>query len=246
VNRVLTAVARETRVGGGRFGIDLLGRVDLSRIGLLGHSLSGHRAVRAAHRRALNDSPEQIRRERGPLRALFLLAPVFGGVGLPGLPTAVVVGSCDGDTGTRGRLYFERARRRPERRAPVFLARLERANHNYYNRTLARLRADDAPTERPGCRPRRRLRAHAQQRWLDRAAADFFATTLLGARPRAWLRLCGRPPRRVYGRRVRVRRHSRRCPAGASPLRGRGPLSSGAGSHGEAPSAGSRARAKHP
>ena len=113
-----------------------------------------------------------------------------------------MLSSCDGDTGLRGREYLIRARRDSTRRRRVFLARLERANHNYYNRRLARLRENDAP---PGCADSL-LRPGAQQEWLDRAAADFFAATLSGASRPAWLRPGARPPRRVYGQRVLVRR----------------------------------------
>jgi dienelactone hydrolase len=205
VTRTLGQVAREAAAGGGRFGVPLSGRVDLRRIGLLGHSLSGHHAVRSARRRAANDSPAEIARGRGPVSALFLLTPVAQGAVLPDLPAAIVLASCDGDTGPMGRAYLRQARRRPGRRRPVVLARLEGANHNYFNRTLARLGADDAPTGIPRCRRPRRLGAAAQQRWLDRAAADFFAATLRGARRPAWLRPGGPHLSRVYGRRVLVR-----------------------------------------
>ena len=167
------------------------GRVDLARIGLFGHSLSGHRSVRFAR----GDG-------RAAVRSLFLLAPVFGGVPLPDLPSAVVLGSCDGDTGTRGREYLARARQDPARRRRVFLARLEQANHNYFNRTLSRLRDNDAPSRCDGSL----LRPAGQQAWVDRAAADFFAATLLGAPRPAWLSPGAPAPRRVYGRRVLVRR----------------------------------------
>jgi dienelactone hydrolase len=206
VNRTLGQVAREAAAGGGRFGVALQGRVNLRRIGMIGHSLSGHHVVRAARRRADNDSPADIARGRGPLRALFLLTPVAQGAVLPDLPTAIVLASCDGDTGPMGRVYLRQARRQPDRTRPVVLARLEGANHNYFNRKLAQLGADDAPTGTPRCRPPRRLTAGAQQRWLDLAAADFFASTLRGARRPAWLKLGAPPPRRVYGRRVLVRR----------------------------------------
>jgi dienelactone hydrolase len=88
VNRTLGPVAREAAEGGGRFGLPLQGRVNLGRIGLLGHSLSGHHSVRAARRRADNDSPADIARGRGPIDALFLLTPVAQGAVLPDLPTA--------------------------------------------------------------------------------------------------------------------------------------------------------------
>jgi hypothetical protein len=162
--------------------------------------------VRTARRRADNDSPADIARGRGPLRALFLLTPVAQGAVLPDLPTAIVLASCDGDTGPMGRVYLRQARRQPDRTRPVVLARLEGANHNYFNRKLAQLGNDDAPTGLRRCRRPRRLTARAQQRWLDLAAADFFAATLRGARRPAWLRLGAPRPSRVYERRVLVRR----------------------------------------
>jgi dienelactone hydrolase len=206
VNRTLGQVAREAAEGGGRFGVPLQGRVNLGRIGLLGHSLSGHHSVRAARRRPDNDSPADIARGRGPIRALFLLTPVAQGAVLPDLPTAIVLASCDGDTGPMGRAYLRQARRQEDRTRPVVLARLEGANHNYFNRKLAQLGADDAPTGRPRCRRPHRLAARHQQGWLDLAAADFFAATLRGARRPTWLRLGAPRPSRVYGQRVLVRR----------------------------------------
>jgi dienelactone hydrolase len=205
VNRTLGQIARDTAEGDGRFAVPLEGRVNLRRIGFLGHSLSGHHAVRAARRRADNDSPADIARGRGPLNALFLLTPVAQGAVLPDLPTAIVLASCDGDTGPMGRAYLQQARRQEDRTRPVVLARLEGANHNYFNRKLAQLGADDAPS-RPSCRRPQRLPARAQQRWLDLAAADFFAATLRGARRPTWLRVGAPPPSRVYGRPVVVRR----------------------------------------
>jgi dienelactone hydrolase len=206
VNRTLGQIAREAAAGGGRFGIPLQDRVNLRRIGLLGHSLSGHHSVRTARRRAANDSPADIARGRGQIKALLLLTPVAQGAVLPDLPTAIVLASCDGDTGTMGSAYLRQARRQPDRTRPVVLARLEGANHNYFNRKLAQLGADDAPTGVRRCRRRQRLPAPAQQRWLDGAAADFFAATLRRARRPAWLRPGAPTPRRVYGRRVLVRR----------------------------------------
>jgi hypothetical protein len=117
----------------------------------------------------------------------------------------VAVGRCDGDTGVEGRVYFDRARRSATRRRPAFLVSVARANHNYYNRTLARMSFDDA-AGLPGCRPSQRPSAGRQQRWLARAAGDFFAATMRAARRPAWLRLGARPPRRVHGLEVVVRR----------------------------------------
>ena len=191
VDRTLAELTEEAMTGGGRFGLELRGRVDLGRLGLLGHSLSGFHAVRAARRLEA--------------RALFLLAPVPSRRTVPDIPLAVAVGTCDGDTGTEGRVYFDRARRTAGRRRAAFLVSVRRANHNFYNRTLARLSFDDAAGRR-GCRRSQRPSAGQQQRWIARSAADFFATTMRGARRPAWLRLGARPPRRVHDLDVVVRR----------------------------------------
>jgi dienelactone hydrolase len=204
LNRVLRELALEASTGGGRFGIDLRGRLDLRHIGLLGHSLSGRHAVRAARRRARNRGPEEVALGRGPVRALFLLAPVPGGGELPDVPAVVAVGTCDGDTGTSGRAYFTRARAARGRHSVTVLAELRRANHNFFNRALAR--RDDAPIDRARCRPDRRPSAHAQRRWLARAAADFFAAALRSAPRPDWLRLGASPPPLLHGLAVRVRR----------------------------------------
>jgi hypothetical protein len=205
VNRTIVALAKDVREGGTRFGIELGGRVRLRQIGFLGHSLSAFNTARRAVRRAREDDPLRIARGLGPLSAQFLLAPVPG-ARLVDVPTAVVVGTCDLDTGTTGRRYLDRARRRGTRRRPIFELTLRRANHNFYNRTLARLGDDDAAGATGRCRKARRLRARAQQRWLARAAGDFFAVTLRHARRPGWLRRSGPAPRRVYGRSVLLRR----------------------------------------
>ena len=207
VNRTLAAVAREAAGGTPRFPISLAGRIDLARLGILGHSLSGHRSVRAARQRAANRSRAQIAAGRGPLRALFLLTPVFGRAAPPaGVPFAVAVAGCDGDTGLMGRSYFSQAVASPARRAPAQLVQLARANHNYFNRTLSRRGNDDAPFGRPSCRPPARPSAIVQQRWLDRAAADFFAVALRRAARPAWLRLSGPLPTQLHGLNVLVQR----------------------------------------
>ncbi len=206
VNRTLRPLAADATDGGTRFGTEMAGKLDLTRIGVLGHSLSGFNAARFARFRADNTSAAEVASGRGPLSAAFLLAPVAGSGSLPDIEAAVVLASCDGDTGDAGRRYLLRARRTPGRSEPLHLPRLIGANHNYFNRTLARLEQDDAMGLGARCRPGRRLSGRQQQHWLGRAATGFFRTVLSGApRPR-WLRLHGRPPVRAYGRRVEISR----------------------------------------
>ena len=214
VNRTLAELADEASSGGGRFPIALQGRVNLRRLGLLGHSLSGFHAVRAARRRADNGNPAKVAAGRGPVRALFLLAPVPSRLSAPDIPLGLAVGTCDGDTGTEGRIYFDRARQGPARGAPAFLVTVRRANHNFYNRTLARLSANDAPTGQRRCRRPQRPSARGQQRWIAAAASDFFAALVRRARRPVWLRLRARPPSRVHGLDVVVERSR----GGSEPL----------------------------
>lgn len=156
-------------------------RIDPRRIGILGHSLSGTNTVRWARARSdmLGDR-EAIRRGRGPVRSIYLLAPATGGGPPPDVPTAMMLASCDGDTGTEGRAYLRAARRDRDRRRAFRAGTLRGANHNYFNRLLARLGYDDAPLERKTCRPRSRLSAATQQRKLIRSAVNFFTRTLAG------------------------------------------------------------------
>ncbi|MGE4428840.1 MAG: hypothetical protein AB7G37_20480, partial [Solirubrobacteraceae bacterium] len=183
------------------FGVDLTGRIDLRRIGVLGHSRSGGNAVRAARTRTttVRRSAAQVTAGRGPWRSLLLLAPTGDGGRVPDVPTTVVLSSCDGDVGDEGLAYLRSARRRPQRRHPLLLTALQGANHNFFNRTLARARFDDAPRGARGCRSGDRLRAAQQQRWIARVAAAHFAVTLRGVGRPAWLRRTGRRPTRIYG-----------------------------------------------
>jgi hypothetical protein len=209
VNRTLFELAVDAVQGGNRFGLRVERRIDFSRIGLLGHSRSGHNAVRLARGRASHDQARQIGAGQGPVESLFLLAPAFEGAQLPDLETAIVASRCDGDVPGEARDYLERARR-DRREEPVLFVRLEGANHNFYNRTLSELGRDDgnfAGVTR--CRKRDRLGPGAQQRWIDAIARNFFATTLRG-RPRpAWMKPRHPEPGRLHGLPVAVERLAR-------------------------------------
>jgi hypothetical protein len=206
INRTLLELATDVGGGGSRFGVHLGGRIDLRRIGLLGHSRSGRHIVRFARSRADNTSDAEVTTGQGPIDALLPLAPVYQGAGLsgkaplPDLPTAIVLSRCDGDVPRQGRRYFTQAEKDEDRSEPVFLVRLEHANHNYYNRTLSDIGQDDGNfSGQPGCSKRERLKPTAQQRWIDRFASSFFATVQRGATPPSWMHLQGPAPQRLYG-----------------------------------------------
>lgn len=175
-------------------GVPLAGRVDLTRVGVLGHSRGGLNVLRWASGNAT-------------VKSAFLLAPAYDRAVRPlNVPTTLVLGTCDGDTGLDGAGYLRSSRLQ----SPAWKLTVGGANHNFYNRTL---RDDDAaPTRgetKRNCRKGARPTARAQQDWLARVAADHFAYTLLVTRPKAWQRSTAERKRgTMYGRRV-VRERSR-------------------------------------
>lgn len=205
-NRTISLLAAaNTDDAGHPFGIRVEDRIDLHWIGLLGHSRSGHNAVRFARSRSSHRTRADIAAGRGPIRSLFLLAPVYRRVKLPDVETAVVLSECDGDVHGQGRHYLEDAQRRRGRRRPVLQIRLGRANHNYFNSTLSDLGTDDG---RFGsgrhCRDRERLAPATQQTWIDKTASAFFAHTLRRAPAASWMRPARTPITKLYGLGVKV------------------------------------------
>ena len=149
-------------------GIDLVGKVDTDRIGVLGHSRGGHNMVKWA-------------KKHPAVTSLFLLAPYDGGRRLPNLPTTVVTGTCDGDTHADGLAYAKRASKDPDHTARLVSLTVDGANHNFYNQTLAKADMDDGFTGK-GCTKRERASAGQQQRWLADVAAAHFAASLVQPR----------------------------------------------------------------
>jgi hypothetical protein len=108
------------------FGLPLRGRVDLDRVGLVGHSRGGEGVVWAS----LLPGPHPYR-----LRAVFALAPVdFFRRLVPDLPFAVVLPACDGDVfDLEGGWFYDDVRAGP-RRSPLWQVVARGANHNFFNR----------------------------------------------------------------------------------------------------------------
>lgn len=176
VNRTLGLVKTAAASGANPFGVPLAGRVDFKRLGMLAHSRSGDNAVRFA------------RAGSYPLSSLFLLAPIYQHVKLPDIPTTVVLAECDGDVHGQGRGYLNDATKQRGRTEDVFQLTLERANHDYFNSTLAALGADDG---RFGygrhCGNGQRLKAKAQEHWIDVVSSSWFGSTLEGRGEPDWM-----------------------------------------------------------
>ena len=220
VIRLLDLLTREATTGGGRFGLPLQGRVDLA----------PHRVCSAIRSAATGRCASPAGTAARGCARCSCWPRSSAGCRSPTCPPPSCSARATETPGTMGREYLARARRDPDRRRRVFLARLEQANHNYFNRTLSRLRRNDAPSRCDGSL----LRPADQQAWVDRAAADFFAATLLGsaaagvAQPRcagaaAGVRPAGAGPARLARHAVGRIAHDE---DGWRPHRGRGRRSS--------------------
>ncbi|HEU5151797.1 MAG TPA: hypothetical protein VFU19_14950 [Iamia sp.] len=137
---------------GSPFGSRFVGRIDTSRVALMGHSRGGEGVVAAAALNQAIGSPFGI-------RAVLALAPVdFARRVLTGVPLGVVLPDCDGDVSDlQGADYFDDARYAvagdPAARS-VFHVR--GANHNAFNTvwTVGPGSGDDAEwSERSTCQP---------------------------------------------------------------------------------------------
>jgi len=190
VDATLAELARASRGAPTKFGIPLNGKADLTRLGLLGHSRGGMNVLQWA-------------RGKKAVESVLLVAPFHDPATRVGdVPATILLGTCDGDTGLSGGKYFT-ALKTQTRTAPAFQLTVTGANHNYYNQTLASLRADDAP-QRTGCRPSQRPPAKAQQAFLARVSVDHFTVGVLGAPAVRWM--TGPSGGQLYGQTVVVKR----------------------------------------
>jgi dienelactone hydrolase len=168
----------------------LQGRVDPARVGLVGHSRGGRNLLRWAGA------------NRATAGAIVLLAPLFDrSVAVPDVPTAMLLGTCDDDTGRTGAGYLAAARRSAGRTQPFWSLTMRGANHNFYNRTLRRLRDDDAAGARGRCARSRRPKATGQQAFLVRIASNHLTRALLAAPAAPW-QLPGATSGSLYGQTV--------------------------------------------
>lgn len=114
--------------GTGGQGAALVGRLDLTDVGLMGHSRGGEGVVKAALLNAERPSPYGI-------RAVMPLAPVdFLRSTLPGVPMAVVLPYCDGDVwDQQGQHFYDDSRYGATDDVLRTSLLVMGANHNYFN-----------------------------------------------------------------------------------------------------------------
>jgi len=126
----------------------LAGKLDMTRIGLMGHSRGGDAVssfVEYDHTRPAG--------ERYPLRAVISLAPVDYERHVPyGVPFMTVFGSCDGDVSNlQGARLYERSQYAGDP-YPKFQVEQIGGNHDAYN-TIWQADGDDAQTADAACGP---------------------------------------------------------------------------------------------
>ncbi len=157
VAHTLDALARWNR-DGGRREVDrrLDGMLDLSRIGLMGHSRGGEGVARFVRYNRTRDGA------RYPgLRAVMALAPTdFYRQRVPGVHFGTIVPLCDGDVyNLQGHWMFDDARFDADRRHARVMFTVNGTNHNYFNTVWTfddgRYGGDDSG-ENPACKPRTR------------------------------------------------------------------------------------------
>lgn len=118
--------------GGGGFGFKFMGKIDMSRIGAMGHSRGGEGLATFALSNESKGRPYQ-------LNAILLLAPAYGPRQISNIPMMVVMPYCDGDLKYLGGFaYYDDARypfssSRPSDFAPKYCAVMMGANHNFFN-----------------------------------------------------------------------------------------------------------------
>lgn len=187
----LTRLAQAHRDDDSRFGISLAGRVDLTRLAMVGHSMGGGAAALSAVQRLRGDSAAALQSRivsgLGPIAALVLISPTRSypiaqrpdAYQLPDVPTAVIAGGCDRDIFDLSSLYYVETARQQPRATPVVGILLPGANHNYFNAAVAEDDYYRRPNNGPLCNPQRsrdRLSRVAQETFLSQYIPAFFAT----------------------------------------------------------------------
>lgn len=120
---------KEINASGGEGFDHLIGQLDLSRIGLMGHSRGGEGVAKAITLNAQREQPHN-------LEAVFALAPTdYNTQAVQGVAYATLLPYCDGDVeNLMGAFAFDHARYADAQDAwPKFQILAMGANHNYFN-----------------------------------------------------------------------------------------------------------------
>jgi hypothetical protein len=135
--------------GGANVGSTLVGKVDMTRIGLMGHSRGGDAVASfVLYNQTLPAG------ERFPLRAVVSIAPVDYERHAPyGVPYMTMIGTCDGDVSNlQGARLYERSQYQSNDPYPRFQVLQVGGNHDAYN-TVWQADGDDSSQADAACGP---------------------------------------------------------------------------------------------
>jgi hypothetical protein len=212
-----------TTTGGPPFGTTFVGKVNLQRVGVMGHSRGGEGAVQHYLLNQSKGAPYGV-------RAVLPLAPVdFSRRVINNVPLAVLLPYCDGDVSDlQGIHFFDDARYNvPGDRAAKHTILVMGANHNYYNAVWTPTifpagaiddwqYADPSGTD-PHCgsRPGNQRLTPAQQRGTGLAYTAAFFRTYVGGEPGFGAYLTGDvlPPPSAQTNQIHVSFHAPDDPA---------------------------------
>ncbi len=184
----LARLAQANRGGDPGFGQSLVGRVDLARLAMVGHSMGGGAAALATLQRGQAEGvlaePARVSAGLGPISALVLVSPTRSypiaqrpdAYQLPDVPTVVMAGGCDRDIFDLSSFYYVETARQQPRRAPALALLLPGANHNYFNAIVAEDDYYRQPNNALLCNPQRsrdRLSRVAQETFLAQYTQAF-------------------------------------------------------------------------
>lgn len=149
-----------------RYEIDLKDKVDLNKIGLIGHSVGGSGVFKVAN--------DQIEKGFNNIKGIISLVPAYNSPidKFPDVETSIIVSEYDGDVIHAGADLYEDIRMIDKNREnPVGLTYLIGGNHNSFNSVLGE-KEFSTPQDTNGTYPEE-LRREEQRDFLENYAVDY-------------------------------------------------------------------------
>jgi dienelactone hydrolase len=173
--------------------VDLIGKIDLTKIGLLGHSRGGETVL---------DIASELEHRGYPASAVLSVAPTFffPDRSWPSADVAILVPEYDGDVvNLDGYLMLKALDKNTAGHHALVL--LRRANHNFFNPNIERndalMMASEFPIEN-------QLTREEQEAFLVRMSSEFFFDSLMNSDPGQIFDFQHAQPNQMYGLDVKV------------------------------------------
>ncbi|MFN2188930.1 MAG: hypothetical protein ACK2T3_09200 [Candidatus Promineifilaceae bacterium] len=158
-----------------KFGVNVTGRADLSRMVWLGHSRGGDFANWLVREQDLAQTANPL--GYGPVDGIIFVAPAnmfVDALPMVDVPFSVILPACDTDiAGLNGQGFYESARFDSERENWGTSVYLEGAEHNRFNTILP---PNSILDQRPDCTEESMITAVQQQEFLSHYTLDFLQT----------------------------------------------------------------------